>query len=143
ERDVVLALRAQDLADLVEQGVDRVADAALAELAEPGQIATDLRGVDVRVLRDLLRGDPVLPHLSRLCEDLQVAAQPRCDSDRHPLRQTRLLAHPVPERRRLCLRVPTRGRRNRQRTRAASASGVTKKVNAGSPSISTTGIRSR
>src|SRR5262249_60038058 len=120
------ALSAQDLADLIEQRVDRVADAAFAELAEPGEIATDLRRVDVRVLGDLLRRDPVLPHLSRLCEDLQVAAQPRCNTNRQPLRQTRLLAHPVSERRRLCLPAPTRGRRNRQRTRALSASGATK-----------------
>ena len=35
ERDVVLALRAQDLADLAEQRVDVVADAALAERPKP------------------------------------------------------------------------------------------------------------
>ena len=58
ERDVVLALRAQDLADRVEQELDRVADPALAELAEVGQVAADLRRVDVRVLGDLLRRDP-------------------------------------------------------------------------------------
>ena len=34
ERDVVLALRAEDLPDHVEQELDRVADAALAELPE-------------------------------------------------------------------------------------------------------------
>src|SRR5206468_2074246 len=34
QRDVVLALSAQDLADLAEQGVDVVADAALAEFSE-------------------------------------------------------------------------------------------------------------
>jgi hypothetical protein len=34
ERDVVLPLRPQDLPDRVEQELDRVADTALAELAE-------------------------------------------------------------------------------------------------------------
>src|SRR5207248_4174665 len=60
ERDVVLTLRAQDLADLAEEAVDAVADAALPELSEAGQIATDLGRVDVGVVRDLLRGDPLL-----------------------------------------------------------------------------------
>src|SRR5687767_14462565 len=54
ERDVVLALRAEDLADLRDQAVDRVADAPLAELAEGREVAPDLRRVDVRVLADLL-----------------------------------------------------------------------------------------
>jgi len=48
ERDVVLPLRAEDLADRVEQQLDRIADPALAELAEVGQVAADLRRVDVR-----------------------------------------------------------------------------------------------
>src|SRR5262249_47803784 len=87
ERDVVLPLRAEDLADLGQQRVDRVADAALAELAERREITPNLGGVDVRVLGDLLRGDPVLPHLPRLCEDLEIAAQPRCNTYRQPLRQ--------------------------------------------------------
>src|SRR5207237_10738644 len=39
ERDVVLALRAQDLPDLLEQRVRAVADPALAEAAEGGEIA--------------------------------------------------------------------------------------------------------
>src|SRR5205823_10102073 len=42
QRDVVLALRAQDLPDLAEQAVDAVADPALAELAEAREITTDL-----------------------------------------------------------------------------------------------------
>ena len=75
ERDVVLALRAKDLADLGEQRVDGVADAALAELAERREVAPNLRRVDVRVLRDLLRGDAVLAHLLRLRQHLQVPAQ--------------------------------------------------------------------
>ena len=81
ERDVVLPLRAEDLADLAEQAVDRVADAALAELAEVREVAADLRRVDVRVVRDLLRGDAVLAHLLRLGQDLEVAREPRGDAD--------------------------------------------------------------
>ena len=54
ERDVVLALRPKDLPDLTEQRVDVVTDTALAELPEGREVAADLRGVDVGVLRDLL-----------------------------------------------------------------------------------------
>ena len=42
QRDVVLARGAQDLADLRDERVDVVADAALAELAEAGEVATCL-----------------------------------------------------------------------------------------------------
>ena len=70
ERDVVLALRPEDLADLAEQRVDVVADAALAELAERRQVAADLRRVDVRVLGDLLRGD------ARSCPSSAPASAP-------------------------------------------------------------------
>src|SRR5581483_478219 len=55
ERDVVLTLRPQDLPDLVEKAVDVVADPSLAELPERREIAPDLRRIDVRVVRDLLR----------------------------------------------------------------------------------------
>ena len=89
EGQVVLALRAQDLPDLVEERIGPIPDTALAEPAERGQVATDLGRVDVRVLGDLLRGDPVLPHLPRLCQDLQVPAQARRDSDRQPIRHHR------------------------------------------------------
>ena len=61
EQDVVLALRPEDLADLAEQAVDVVAHSALAELPERGQVAADLGRVDVRVVRDLLRGDAAFP----------------------------------------------------------------------------------
>ena len=81
EGDVVLTLRAQDLSDLVEERVGAVPDAALAELPERREVAADLRRVDVRVLGDLLRRDPVLAHLPRLSEHLQVPAQARCDTD--------------------------------------------------------------
>src|SRR6187551_2262554 len=50
ERDVVLALRAEDLADLRDEAVDVVADAPLAELPERREVAPDLRRIDVRVL---------------------------------------------------------------------------------------------
>ena len=75
QRDVVLAGGAQDLADLRDERVDVVADAALAELAEAREVAADLRGVDVRVLRELLRGDRLLAHLLGLGQHLQVAGQ--------------------------------------------------------------------
>src|SRR6266851_5057070 len=63
QRDVVLPLRPQDLADLAEQRVDGVTNTVPAELAEGGQVAADLGRVDVRVGGDLLRGDPPLPIL--------------------------------------------------------------------------------
>src|SRR5919205_775279 len=85
QRDVVLAGSAQDLADLRDERVDVVADPALAELAEARQVAPDLRGVDVRVVAQLLRGDGLLAHLLRLREDLQVPRQARGDAERQPL----------------------------------------------------------
>jgi hypothetical protein len=81
ERDVVLALRTEDLADLAEQAVRVVADTPFSELAECREVTTDLRRVDVRVVRDLLRRDPVLAHLPRLGEHLQIATQARRDPD--------------------------------------------------------------
>ncbi len=85
QRDVVLAGGAQDLADLRDERLDVVADAALAELAEAGQVAADLRRVDVRVVGELLRGDRLLAHLLGLREHLQVARQARRDAERQPL----------------------------------------------------------
>jgi hypothetical protein len=81
EGDVVLPLGAQDLADLGQEAIDRVAHPALAELAEVGEVAADLRRVDARVVGDLLRGDPVLAHLLGLGEDLQVPGEARCHTD--------------------------------------------------------------
>src|SRR5438132_6040176 len=80
--DVVLPLCAEDLSNLSEQRVDVVADAALAELPERGEVAPDLRGVDVGVVRDLLRGDAVLAHLLGLLPHLAITGEPRCDSAR-------------------------------------------------------------
>jgi len=88
--DVVLPLGAEDLADLGEERVDRVSDTPLAELAEARQVAADLRRVDVRVLGDLLRRDPVLPHLARLREHLEIPAQARRDPDSQTLRHDHL-----------------------------------------------------
>src|SRR5581483_3566683 len=83
-----LTLRPQDLADLVQQRLDVVTDAALAELSERGEIAPDLRRIDVRVLRDLLRGDALLSHLARLRQHLEVPREAGCDADREPIRHT-------------------------------------------------------
>ena len=85
EGDVVLARGAQDLADLADQRVDVVADAALAELAEAGEVAADLGRVDVRVLGELLRGDRLAAHLAGLGQHLQVAREARGDAEREPL----------------------------------------------------------
>src|SRR5215211_6345395 len=85
QRDVVLAGGAEDLADLADQRVDVVADATLAELAEAGKIAAYLGGVDVGVVRELLRGDRVLAHLPRLGEHLQVPGESRGHSQREPV----------------------------------------------------------
>ena len=83
--DVVLAGGAQDLADLGDERLDVVADAALAELAEAGEVAADLGRVDVRVLGELLRGDRLPAHLAGLGQHLQVAREPRRDAQRKPL----------------------------------------------------------
>ena len=146
ERDVVLALRAQDLPDLLEQRVGAVADAALAEPSERREVAPDLRRVDVRVLGDLLRRDPLLAHLPRLRQDLEVPAQARCDSHGeafgHVLSPCRRFvtkrhdsASGPPDAVGRTVYDPAR--------RARSASASTKYVNACSPSISTTGRSSR
>ena len=79
----------QDLADLRDERVDVVADAALAELAEARQVAADLRRVDVGVVGELLGGDRLLAHLLGLREDLQVARQARGDAERQALGQRR------------------------------------------------------
>ena len=85
QRDVVLPAAAQDLADLRVQGLDVVAHAPLAELAEARQVAADLGGVDVRVVGQLLRGDGLLAHLARLGQHLEVARQPRGHTQGEPL----------------------------------------------------------
>ena len=85
EGDVVLARGAQDLADLGDQRFDVVADPALAELAEAGEVAADLGRVDVRVLGEFLRGDRVAAHLAGLGQHLQVAREASGDAEREPL----------------------------------------------------------
>ena len=55
----VLAVEAEQGVQVVGQGVDVVADAADAELAELGEVLADLGGGEVVALRHLLRGDPL------------------------------------------------------------------------------------
>ena len=81
----MLARRAQDLSDLGDERLDVVADAALAELAEAGEVAADLGRVDVGVVGELLRGDRLLAHLLGLGQHLQVAREPCGDSQRQSL----------------------------------------------------------
>ena len=104
--DVVLPLSAEDLADLAEQRVDVVADAALAELAERRQIAPDLGRVDVRVVRDLLRGDPALAHLLRLRQHLQVPAEPSRDADGQTIGRRDLAVELVTPHKDSCISAP-------------------------------------
>jgi hypothetical protein len=85
EGDVVLTGGAQDLADLRHQRVDVVADPPLAELAEAREVAADLGRIDVRVVRQFLRGDRLPPHLAGLGQHLQVAGEARGDTEREPL----------------------------------------------------------
>ena len=101
QRDVVLARGVQDLADLADQRLDPVADAALAELAEAREVAADLGRVDVRVLGELLRGDRLAAHLARLDQDLEIAREARGDAEREAVavrrgcRRRRRLRRPV------------------------------------------------
>jgi len=75
----------QDLADLADQRLDVVADAALAELAKAGEVAADLGRVDVRVLGKFLRGDRFATHLAGLGQHLEIAGKPRRDAEGEPL----------------------------------------------------------
>ena len=77
-----------------DQRVDVVADAALAELAEAGEVAADLGRVDVGVLGELLRGDRLPAHLARLGQHLQVAREARRDAQREPLAVDRSARRP-------------------------------------------------
>src|SRR4029078_4407883 len=105
QRDVVLSLRAQDLPDLLEERIGPIADAPLAEPSECREGAPDLRRVDVRVLGDLLRRDPLLAHLPRLREHLEVPVQARRDSDRETFRRVPLpLSFVCDKALRFCLR---------------------------------------
>src|SRR5215207_7197429 len=136
ERDVVLARGPQDLADLGDQRVDVVADAPLAELAEAREVATDLRRVDVRVVRQLLRGDRLLAHLLRLREHLQIAREAGGDAEREPFAH---LLQGV-----LCVVLDRGGHRcSVYASRRRSSRSSTKKSNSSSPSSATTGMRSR
>ena len=61
---------------MVGQGVDVVADAADAELAELGEVLADLGGGEVVALRHLLRGDPVDAELLEMAQAAQVEREP-------------------------------------------------------------------
>ena len=127
-----------------------VADAALAELAEAGEVAADLGRVDVRVLGQLLRGDRLLAHLARLGQHLEVAREARRDAEREALAvECELRGRRVAPRRsglvgpRLdalgshALRLQIAPRAVRTAFGSKTSSETT------SPSTSTTGIRSR
>src|SRR6185312_5455733 len=130
QRDVVLAGRPQDLSDLRDERLDVVADAALAELAKARKIAADLRRVDVRVVRQLLRADRLLAHLLRLREHLQVARQTRGDAEREALgAPSNALRRELARARR---RFSVAHLRDSRRSRRAASS--TKKSNSSSPS---------
>ena len=135
EGDVVLARGAQDLADLGDQRLDVVADAALAELAEAGEVAADLGRVDVRVLGEFLRGDRVAAHLAGLGEHLQVAREASRDAERQPLAvddQALPRSAPRPSPRSSAPRTVS------SRARSAVASRLSSETT--TPSTSTTGI---
>src|SRR6185503_16557825 len=57
DRDAQLAIEAEDLAQVALQIADVVTDAAHAELAEVREVLPYLRGVEVELLRERLRGD--------------------------------------------------------------------------------------
>ena len=76
---------AQDLADLLDESFDAVADTTLPEPAEAAEVAPDLGRVHVRPVGKLLRRDRLLAHLAGLCQDLQVARKAGCDPERQTL----------------------------------------------------------
>src|SRR5262249_32914875 len=57
DRDAQLAIEAQDLSQMALQIADVVPDAADAELAEVREVLADLRGVEMKLFRERLRGD--------------------------------------------------------------------------------------
>src|SRR5262245_43097115 len=141
--DVVLARGPQDLADLRDERVDVVAHAALAELAEAGQVPADLGRVDVRVVRQLLGRDRLAPHLLCLGKDLEISRQSGSDPERQALGGTRIGIRPnrlKPDAARWTVVVPHEP--STLPTRCTSAASSTWNSNSSSPSTSTTGIRS-
>src|SRR6478672_12285068 len=152
EDDVVLPGAPEDAADLLHQGIDAVADASLAELSEAREITPDLGRVDVRVLGQLLRGNRLLAHLSRLDQDLEVAREARRHAERQPVavaeRQVRRwhVRHRVLRHR--CFDPASRvtDRTVSVRRSASAASSAARSMSSSatmSPSTSTTGMRSR
>src|SRR5438445_2719312 len=57
DRDAQLAIEAEDLAQMALQVADVIADAAHAELAEVGEILSNLGGVQMELLGERLRRD--------------------------------------------------------------------------------------
>jgi hypothetical protein len=68
--------------DLGHEPLDVVANAALAEFAEAGEVAPDLRRVHVGERAQLLAGDRLLAFLAGLTEHLEIPRQARCDAQR-------------------------------------------------------------
>ena len=83
ERDVVLALRPQDLADLAREAVDVVADARACRTFRTPERSRRIC-VALMFVYSLISCEEIrsLPILRRLGEDAQVLAQPRGDTRR-------------------------------------------------------------
>ena len=75
DRDAQLAIEAENLAQVALQIADVVADAAHAELAEVREVLADLRGVQVELLGERLRGDRLDAGALELVEAAQVDRQ--------------------------------------------------------------------
>ena len=75
DRDAQLAIEAEDLAQMPLEIADVVADAADAELAEVGEVLADLRGVQMELLGERLRGDRLDAGVLELVEAAQVDRQ--------------------------------------------------------------------
>ena len=89
DRDADAAVEPEDLPQVAPQLLDVVADAADAELAEIGQVLPDLRGVQVELLGQRLRGDG--PDAARRRARSGSAGRPTADwwSARTPARSGR------------------------------------------------------
>src|SRR5919112_59892 len=139
--DVVPAGRPEDLPDLRHQRIDVVAHSALAELAEARQVAADLRGVHVRVVRELLGRDRLAPHLLRLGQNLEISRQSGSDPERQPLGSTRLAIRAnrlKPDAAACCVVVPHE--LSTLSSRSTSTASSTTNSNSSSPFTASTGI---
>ena len=82
ERDVLLRTGLKNLANFVGERIDVVSNAALAELAEAREITANLRAVNARVLRELLRRERLTARLLCLRQDLEIAREACSDAQR-------------------------------------------------------------